>query len=181
MLLTPFQYIFMQNRKIDNQVMEIVDAIKYFRENAAEYKIDPEKIIIMGYSAGGYLTLGATQQLAQEGITIYGQVIGYGYLRDGIEQYQKIPDENKPLCNTLIVFTNKDDFILSTMRKYYDILKKDNVSVSKLELPNANHGFLEENNPEYNFEGKFPGRGEEQEKYMYEAEAAIEEWISMLN
>ena len=35
-----------------------LNAIQYVRENAGEYKVDPDKIGIMGFSAGGAVTMG---------------------------------------------------------------------------------------------------------------------------
>ena len=42
---------------------DAADAVRYFRKNAAEYGIDPEKILLCGHSAGGHLALlvGLTQ------------------------------------------------------------------------------------------------------------------------
>lgn len=179
-LLEPYRMLLFPRSKIDYQIDEIVHSIKYFKYNADTYNIDTDKIIIMGYSAGGHLALGATNKLAAQGECIFAQILGYGYLKNGMEQYKEIPDEYKKLCNTLIIFTNKDDFISESMREYYNLLERHSVPVTKLEYPNVNHGFLEENNPEYEKLSDLPGRSEEQEKYMIDAENKIVEWISNL-
>jgi acetyl esterase/lipase len=38
------------------QLLEVSAAISYIRENAEEYNIDKDKIIVIGFSAGGHLT-----------------------------------------------------------------------------------------------------------------------------
>ena len=180
-LLPPSRMVFFPSSKINYQINEIVDVVKYFKENASKYNIDPNKIIIMGYSAGGHLALAATNKLAKQGESIWAQVIGYGYLRNGIDLFNEIPSEYKKLCSTLLVFTAKDDFISESMREYNDLLVGNSVPVLKLEYPNANHGFLEENNSEYENINELTGRSEEQEKYMIDAENKIKEWILSLD
>ncbi|HYI92726.1 MAG TPA: alpha/beta hydrolase [Bryobacteraceae bacterium] len=41
-------------------------ALKTVRERAAEWKLDPTRIGVMGFSAGGYLTVGAATQYTKE-------------------------------------------------------------------------------------------------------------------
>ena len=43
------------NKKFPTNLLECAAAVKYIRENAAELGIDPEKIFVMGFSAGGHL------------------------------------------------------------------------------------------------------------------------------
>ncbi len=48
--------------KFPSQIEDCREALSWMRENAAEYKIDPKKLGVWGYSAGGQLAalLGAT-------------------------------------------------------------------------------------------------------------------------
>ena len=180
-LLKPIDMVFSSERKIGYQIDEVCDAVTYLADHTDEYGIDPDRVIIMGYSAGGHLALGATNHLIGEGFPVYAQAIGYGQLGNGVELYDAVLDERKALCNTLIVFIGAGDFISESMREYYDLLLENSVPVSKLKLPNANHGFLEENNPEYANVEESEGRSPEQETYMYEAEAQITEWLAGLD
>ncbi len=180
-LVEPYRMILFPQSKINYEINEVVDSVKYFRQNAEEYSIDPERVVIMGYSAGGHLALAATNKLAEQGEPIWAQIIGYGYLKNGIELYNKIPSEYRKLSNTLILFTTESDFISESMREYYELLQDNSVSVSKLEYPDANHGFLEENNPEYDNLEESVGRSEEQKGYMMDAESKIKDWLSGLS
>ena len=44
---------------IPDSYQDTVDAIKWIRENAAEFGIDPDRIAVAGFSAGGHLALSA--------------------------------------------------------------------------------------------------------------------------
>ncbi len=180
-LVEPYRMILFPQSRINYEINEVIDSVKYFRKNAAEYNIDPDRVVIMGYSAGGHLALAATNKLAEQGEPIWTQIIGYGYLKDGIELYNKVPCEYRKLSNTLIIFTTESDFISESMREYYDILQENSVSVAKLEYPDANHGFLEENNPEYENLEESVGRSEEQKRYMMDAESKIRDWLAGLS
>ncbi len=59
---------------------EVVDTVKWLKENAEELGIDPEKIILSGGSAGGHLTAGAAILLAKENIQIAGQIMEVPFL-----------------------------------------------------------------------------------------------------
>lgn len=53
----------------DIMAMSVADglaALKYVRSNAAQYGIDPKRIGIMGFSAGGFVTMGAATQYAAD-------------------------------------------------------------------------------------------------------------------
>ena len=59
---------------------EIVDTVKWLKENAEILCIDPEKIVLSGGSAGGHLTAGSCILLAQQGISVAGQVMEVPFL-----------------------------------------------------------------------------------------------------
>ncbi len=59
---------------------EVVDTVKWLKENAEELGIDENKIIISGGSAGGHLTAGAAILLAKQGIEIAGQIMEVPFL-----------------------------------------------------------------------------------------------------
>ncbi len=59
---------------------EVVDTVKWLKENAEELGIDENKIVISGGSAGGHLTAGAAIMLAKQGIKIAGQIMEVPFL-----------------------------------------------------------------------------------------------------
>lgn len=59
---------------------EIVDTVKWLKENAGILCIDPEKMVLSGGSAGGHLTAGSCIMLAQQGISVAGQVMEVPFL-----------------------------------------------------------------------------------------------------
>ena len=44
-----------KNKKFPTQLLEACAAVKYVRENAQRFDINPEKIVVCGFSAGGHL------------------------------------------------------------------------------------------------------------------------------
>jgi dienelactone hydrolase len=53
-------------KAIDNSISDAVKAIRMVRENASDWKINPNKVGFLGFSAGGGVSLGATIR-AEEG------------------------------------------------------------------------------------------------------------------
>ena len=49
-------YSVARSKKFPAQLIEASLAIKHIRDNAEEYNIDPEKVFVTGFSAGGHLT-----------------------------------------------------------------------------------------------------------------------------
>ena len=47
------------NHKFPAQIDDCREAVKWIRSHAAEYKVDPDKLGAIGYSAGGHLVLSA--------------------------------------------------------------------------------------------------------------------------
>lgn len=45
---------------------EVAFAIRHIRERSGKYKIDPEKIVLLGFSAGGHLALSSTVHYKEE-------------------------------------------------------------------------------------------------------------------
>ena len=51
------QYRFAPEHPFPAQLDDVKDAVRYIREHAAEWKVDPDRIGVMGGSAGGHLAL----------------------------------------------------------------------------------------------------------------------------
>ena len=54
--LTRYRYVARGNRHPD-MICDVQRAIRYVRENAAEYGIDPDRLGVLGFSAGGHLAM----------------------------------------------------------------------------------------------------------------------------
>ena len=59
---------------------ETADAAAYFLAHAGEYRIDPARAALMGYSAGGHIAAGAAMLLRDRGVKLSAQVLGYPFL-----------------------------------------------------------------------------------------------------
>lgn len=124
-------------------LMDAKSAIRYVRENASEFRIDPNKIIAGGNSAGGHLVAAAAStnkynhkddrlstSCIPDGIILYAAVIdngptGYGFERIGDEYLDFSPfhlvKENLP---PTLILHGEDDELLSCdrMREYCQLM-----------------------------------------------------------
>lgn len=160
-------------------IEEIKDTVKYFIENKDKYNVDINNIFIMGYSAGGYYAMASTLELTKENIPIKGQILCYAFLSDMLDVYEKLDDVlKKEIPNALFIYAG-DEPVGGSSSKYENILKENGVKTTIKTYDNVKHGFIEENNPEYeklhkkNRESKSP----EAETIAREAEDYINEWI----
>ncbi len=73
-------YKLLQEKPFPYQQEEAVDTIKWLIDNADELKVDPERIVISGGSAGGHITAGAEILLNREGIHIAAEILEVPFL-----------------------------------------------------------------------------------------------------
>ncbi|MFC0182807.1 Acetyl esterase/lipase [Pseudarcicella hirudinis] len=98
-------------RKLDEEnapviplaIQDALTALKYIRKNAEKYEVDPNKIGIMGFSAGGTLTLGAAYQASEEARPNFIAPI-YAYTA-ALESIKNIPKAKTP---TFIALASDD-------------------------------------------------------------------------
>lgn len=76
-------------------IQDASTAIKYIRKNAEKYDIDPNKIGMIGFSAGATLTLGATYKATEESKPNFIAPI-YAYTK-AVEEIKNIPKEKTPI------------------------------------------------------------------------------------
>ena len=162
---------------IDYAVEEVVDTVKYFKEHCAEYGIDGNKVIIMGYSAGGYHAMASTLALKKEGIDISAQVLCYAYLRDTLEIYNVMSEEQKSsVAPTLFILAGNEPIGGGSLQ-YEEVLREHRVSTDVKVYDGALHGFIEENNPEYENLHSKASKSPEQEIMARDAENHIRDWL----
>ncbi len=94
---------------IEYGTQEVVDTVKYFLEHAEEYRIDPSKVVLMGYSAGGCHAAMSAMALEQEGVDIAAQVLCYPFIGGVLECFHTLsPVEQGGLPPALFVLADND-------------------------------------------------------------------------
>ena len=159
-------------------VDEIKDTVRYFMEHAEEYDVDQDNIFVLGYSAGGYHAMASVLQLHKEGISVKGQIICYGFLSDMMEQFETLSEEQKKTLPPALFILAGDEPIGKSSLEYESVLKEYDVSTEVKVYDGAMHGFIEENNPEYEKLHSHSSMSGEQEIMARDAETVIGIWIS---
>jgi acetyl esterase/lipase len=109
-------------------------AVKTVRERASEWKLNPKRIGIMGFSAGGYVTIGAATGYAPESrpdfaIPIYA-VAPAGYT---------VPADAPPLF--IAVAIDDNERMTTTATALVDNWKKAKLPAELHVFPDGGHGF----------------------------------------
>lgn len=158
---------------------EVIDTVKYFMENAEQYHIDPNQVFILGYSAGGYHAMAATLALKQEGITIAGQMIAYGFIKEVNDTYLAQSESFQQTMPPSLFILADNDPISEGSLIYQQSLQQNGVPTEVKKFTNSLHGFIEENNPEYE-QLKTTSKSPEQEVLAREAEEYIHQWFEKI-
>ncbi len=161
-------------------VEEVVDTVKYFIANAEAYHIDTANIFIMGYSAGGYHAMASTLELHKQNITIKGQILCYAFLSDMLDKYPTLTDAQKSTIPSALFILADNEPIGKSSLDYEKALKENGVSTEVKVYDGAIHGFIEENNPEYEKLHFHDSKSPEQEIMARDAEDYIKAWINKL-
>lgn len=157
---------------------EVIDVIRYFKENAEKYHADPERFCVMGYSAGGYHAAAAVLALKAENVDVAAQVLCYPYIGDAVERYNTLSQAQKTtIAPALFVLADNDSFSDESI-PYQQILDKNEVSTEVKRYISSIHGFLEENNPEYEKLHIKISKSPEQELMARQAEKFIGSWLN---
>ncbi len=154
---------------------ELADAVLYFAGHAAEYGIDPARMAVGGHSAGAHIATGGAMLLKQAGFALAGQLlvypatdmtwlnenpdemyacIGYWMFANGGQNecwaspLHAADDDLRGLAPVLGIVCGQDSLRPSGLA-YFDRLAAVGVPVTVKEYPQAQHGFLEVNRPDY--------------------------------
>lgn len=156
---------------------EVTDVIRYFKANAQAYHADPERFCVMGYSAGGYHAA-AVLALKAEDVEVAAQVLCYAYIGDAVERYNALtPAQRTTTAPALFVLADNDSFSDESLA-YQAALEENGVLTEVKQYAGAIHGFIEENNPEYEELSIKISKSPEQKKMARDAEGFIGDWLN---
>ena len=134
----------------------------------------------MGYSAGGFLAMNAVLKLINLGIKIKGQILCYAFIKDIIDKFNKLENKiKKDLPSTLFILAD-NDFISNGSLEYEKVLRENGINTEIKKYLKSKHGFIEENNPEYEKLNFKASKSPEQEIMAMDAENYIRIWIKKL-
>lgn len=169
------------NENISKQyvIEEISDTVKYFIEHSEEYNVDVNRIYIMGYSAGGYYAMASTLDLIKDGVNIKGQILCYAFIGDIMEQFATLTDEQKQNIPSALFILAGDEPISKGSLAYEALIRENSVHTNVKVYDEAKHGFIEENNPEYEVLHKKnkTSKSPEAEVIARQAEQYINDWM----
>lgn len=157
---------------------EVADTIRYFLENAADYRIDPEKAVVLGYSAGGNHAMMAALALQREGIRLAGQVLCYSFTGEAVSIYGALTEEQRKTASPALFILADGDPISDGSLAYEEALREQGVATQVKKYDGAIHGFIEENNPEYEELFSKQSKSPEQEVLARDAERYIGQWLA---
>lgn len=110
------------------------EAVKYIRMHASEFGIDPGRIGIMGFSAGGTVSGSVALTYDEESRPDFAALI-YAYCKPFMAN--KVPSDAPPLFLTMAA----NDFIANDNTKLYELWRDAGKSVEMHCFYNGGHGF----------------------------------------
>lgn len=162
---------------IEYGVKEVVDTVKYLKEHADEYNMDSDRFVLMGYSAGGYHAMMATLELKKENIDVAAQVLCYPFIKDAIDVFNTLSAEQQATLARALFVPADNDPISDGSLAYEEVLRNNGVVTGVKKYSGSIHGFLEENNPEYEKLQNKQSKSPEQEAMARDAENFIRDWL----
>ena len=94
-----------------------------------------------------------------------------------IEQYDTLTDEQKKSIAPALFILAGNEPVGGSSLQYKNALDSNSVQTELITYDDALHGFIEENNPEYEKRHFHDSKSPEQEKMAREAEDEIGKWI----
>lgn len=163
---------------IEYGIKEVADTVKYFKEHADEYNLDTERFVLMGYSAGGYHAMMAVLELKKENIDVAAQVLCYPFIKDAVDVYKTLSAEQQSALAPALFIPADNDPISDGSLAYEEVLRHNGVKTEVKKYNGSIHGFLEENNPEYEKMNNKQSKSPEQEIMARDAENFIRDWLA---
>lgn len=108
------------------QQTEVVDTVKWLRDNAEKLNINTERIVISGGSAGGHICAGAAIMLSQQGINISGQLLEVPFtdFSDSLLEKQDPESLTRQLIDVFSKGADVNDMIISPLVAPDEVLSK---------------------------------------------------------
>lgn len=164
---------------IEYGTQEVVDTVKYFLEHADEYRIDPDKAVLLGYSAGGCHAAMAALALEREGVDLAAQVLCYPFIGEVVSGFNALSAEQQTGLPPALFVPADNDPISDGSLKYEAVLREAGVTTQIKKYDGSIHGFLEENNPEYeSLPAGAASKSPEQETMARDGEDYIGAWLA---
>jgi predicted esterase len=122
-------------RGIEGAIDDGVSAIRWVKENAERFQIDPQKIVIGGWSAGGRIALHAAFAEKEEVAAVFS-ISGYMHPVDMKECM--LSDTGAP--SVFVSWGSKDlDYVLSQGPVFQEHFNKVGIEHTACEIQNASH------------------------------------------
>lgn len=165
----------MPNKHKDIPLSDAWEAIRYVRRNAGELNVNPSKVGIIGFSAGGHLAATASTHFSFEGIStrpdfsilVYPVItmerITHGGSRNNllgenpsVEDIYMFSNEKQVNVNTpptLLLLSDDDGTVMpQNSIDYYNALKNNKIPASMYIFPEGGHGWGMNTNFKYHNE-----------------------------
>lgn len=126
---------------------DVQEAISYIRTNASSLHIDPDKLGIMGFSAGAHLSVMASNAWQAQGDSLlkpnYCLLVYPAYLSNEANALQLASEINVSTNTppTMLVQTQDDTNFIDSSLAYYYALKQQSVPVEMHLYPKGGHGY----------------------------------------
>lgn len=137
-------YTTIDQKQIPYPQEEIRDTLLYFARNAETYRLDPGKFVLLGFSAGAYLEVGAASLAKEQGLNIKGIIMFQPFIDDTLVRLADAHLHISPV-SLIIAGTPQGDHV----QIYSEHLEKAGVDLMVKTYRDAVPGFVEYNNPEY--------------------------------
>lgn len=126
---------------------DVQEAISYIRTNASSLHIDPDKLGVMGFSAGAHLSVMASNAWQAQGDSLlkpnYCLLVYPAYLSNEANALQLASEINVSTNTppTMLVQTQDDTNFIDSSLAYYYALKQQSVPVEMHLYPKGGHGY----------------------------------------
>ena len=126
---------------------DVQEAISYIRNNATSLHIDPDKLGIMGFSAGAHLSVMASNTWHTKSDSLlrpnYCLLVYPAYLNNEANALQLASEINVTANTpqTMLIQTQDDVNFIDSSLAYYYALKQQNVPVEMHLYPKGGHGY----------------------------------------